>query len=136
MKVKDVMHKGVTCVEPTTPVKELAKRMRDSDIGAIPVCADGRLVGIVTDRDIICRAVADTGNLGKMTAQDVMTKNVVCCSPEDYIDLAIDVIEANQVRRTIGCRHSSTNDDRRCDHGHDADEAYASRRVVSSHRGR
>ena len=99
MKVKDVMHKGVTCVEPTTPVKELAKRMRDSDIGAIPVCADGRLVGIVTDRDITCRAVADTGNLGKMTAQDVMTKDVVCCSPEDHIDLAIDVIEAKQVRR-------------------------------------
>jgi hypothetical protein len=65
MKVKDAMHKGVTCVEPTTPVKELAKRMRDSDIGAIPVCAEGRLVGIVTDRDITCRAVADTGNLGK-----------------------------------------------------------------------
>jgi CBS domain-containing protein len=73
--------------------------MRDSDIGAIPVCAEGRLVGIVTDRDITCRAVADTGNLGKMTAQDVMTKDVVCCSPEDHIDLAIDVIEAKQVRR-------------------------------------
>ena len=67
MKVKDVMHKGTTCVEPGTPVREIAKRMRDSDVGAIPVKADGQLVGIVTDRDITCRALADSGNLAKMT---------------------------------------------------------------------
>lgn len=99
MKVKDVMHKGTTCVEPGTPVREIAKRMRDSDVGAIPVKADSQLVGIVTDRDITCRALADSGNLGNMTAKDVMTKDVVCCSPDDDIQVAIETMEAKQIRR-------------------------------------
>ena len=99
MKVKDVMHKGTTCVEPSTPIKEIARRMRDGDIGAIPVKADGHLVGIVTDRDITCRALAEGGNAAKMTAQDVMTKDVVCCSPDDDVEVVIEVMEAKQVRR-------------------------------------
>ena len=96
MKVKDVMHKGTTCVEPSTPVREIAKK---SDVGAIPVKADSRLVGIVTDRDITCRALADSGNLAKMTAKDVMTTDVVCCSPDDDIQVAIETMEAKQIRR-------------------------------------
>jgi CBS domain-containing protein len=99
MKVKDVMHRGVVCVEPTATVKEIAIRMRDSDIGAIPVRADGRLVGIITDRDVACRGVADKADIGKMTAQEIMSKHVVCCSPDDDLDLAIDAMEASQIRR-------------------------------------
>jgi CBS domain-containing protein len=99
MKVKDVMHRGSTSVEPTTLVTEIAKRMRDTDVGAIPVKADGQLVGIVTDRDITCRALANGGNVAKMTAKDVMTGDVVCCSPDDDINIAIEVMEAKQIRR-------------------------------------
>lgn len=99
MKVKDVMHRGVVCVEPTATVKEIAIRMRDSDVGAIPVRADGHLVGIVTDRDVACRGIADSGDAAKMTAQEIMSKHVVCCSPEDDLDLAIEAMEASQVRR-------------------------------------
>ncbi len=99
MKVKDAMHKGATWVEPQTLLSEIAKRMRDSDIGVIPVQTDGHLVGIVTDRDITCRAVADGGNLSKMTAQDVMTKHVSCCSPDDDLTDAIAAMEAKKVRR-------------------------------------
>jgi len=99
MKVKDVMHKGTTCVEPNTLVSEIAKRMRESDVGAIPVKADSRLVGMVTDRDIACRAFADSVNLAKMTAQDIMTKDVICCSPDDDIEVAIETMEAKQIRR-------------------------------------
>ena len=91
MKVKDAMHKGATWVAPTTPVTEVAKRMRESDIGAIPVKAEGHLVGIVTDRDI-CRAIGNDGDIRKMTAQDVM-KHVACCSPEDGIGGAIQVMK-------------------------------------------
>jgi CBS domain-containing protein len=99
MKVKGVMHKGTTCVEPNTLVSEIAKRMRESDVGAIPVKADSRLVGMVTDRDIACRAFADSVNLAKMTAQDIMTKDVICCSPDDDIEVAIETMEAKQIRR-------------------------------------
>ena len=99
MKVKDVMHKGTTCVEPGTPVWEIAKRMRDNDVGAIPVKADSQLVGIVTDRDIACRALGDSGNLAGITAKDIMTKNVVCCSPDDDVQVAIETMEAKKIRR-------------------------------------
>ena len=57
MKVKEAMHKGTTCVEPSTPVIDIAKYMRDDDVGAIPVRTDGRLVGIVTRSDLV-RALA------------------------------------------------------------------------------
>jgi CBS domain-containing protein len=99
MKVKDVMHTGATCVGPGTPVKDIANRMRDDDVGAIPVKSDGQLVGIVTDRDITCRAVADSGKPAEMTAKDVMSKNVICCSPDDDIETAIQRMEVNKIRR-------------------------------------
>jgi len=99
MKVKKVMHKGATCAEPGTLVREIAKRMRDSDIGAIPVTANGQLVGMVTDRDITCRALGNSGDVRKMTAKDVMTKNVVCCSPDDDVEVAIEVMESKKIRR-------------------------------------
>jgi CBS domain-containing protein len=99
MKVKDVMHKGATCVGPATPIKDIAKRMRDEDVGAIPVKTNGKLVGMVTDRDITCRAVADGGKVAEMTAKDVMSKDVICCSPDDDIETAIQRMEFSRVRR-------------------------------------
>jgi CBS domain-containing protein len=99
MKVKDVMHPGAVFVEAAAPLREIARRMRDQDIGAIPVSSGGRVVGIVTDRDIACRAFADSGEPAKMTAKDVMSKGVVCCSPEDDIAIAVQAIEKHRVRR-------------------------------------
>jgi predicted transcriptional regulator len=57
MKVKDVMHKGVDWVSPNTPVTELAKLMREHDIGCIPIGEDDQLIGMVTDRDIVCKGL-------------------------------------------------------------------------------
>ena len=61
--------------------------------------ADGQLLGIVTDRGITCRAVANSEDLSNLTAQDVMTKNVACCSPEDDIAVAIEAMETKKIRR-------------------------------------
>ena len=58
MKVKDAMHKGVDWVSPDTPVTELAKLMCEHDIGAIPIGENDRLIGMVTDRDIVCKGLA------------------------------------------------------------------------------
>lgn len=99
MKVKDVMHRGAVCIEPNTPIRDIARRMRESDVGAIPVKANGSLVGIVTDRDIACRALANSGNVSKMTANDVMTRDVVSCSADDDISQTIEMMEAKQIRR-------------------------------------
>jgi CBS domain-containing protein len=54
MKVREVMHKGVEWVAPDTPIAELARLMRTRDIGAVPIGENDRLIGMVTDRDIVC----------------------------------------------------------------------------------
>ncbi len=69
MKVKDVMHRGVTWVEPGTSIRDIAQMMRDDDIGSVPVGENDRLVGIVTDRDIICRGIADGADFSRLDAR-------------------------------------------------------------------
>lgn len=59
MLVREVMTRGAECVAPTASLPDAARKMRDLDVGPLPVCEDDRLVGMVTDRDIIVRAVAD-----------------------------------------------------------------------------
>ena len=72
MNVQEVMHAGVTWVGPDTPVTQVAKMMRDNDIGAIPIGENDRLVGMVTDRDIVCRGVAGGADMTNLTARDIM----------------------------------------------------------------
>ena len=80
MKVKDVMHKGVDWVSPDTPVTELAKLMCEHDIGAVPIGENDRLIGMVTDRDIVCKGLAqDNFDARRATAGEVMTPGIHCC---------------------------------------------------------
>jgi CBS domain-containing protein len=73
--------------------------MRDHDIGAIPIGENDRLVGMVTDRDIVCRAIAAGGDTDTLTARDVMTKGIVFCRADEDIDDATRTMELRQVRR-------------------------------------
>ena len=70
MTVKDVMHQGTSWVEADTKLDAIAKIMRDEDIGSAPVCKDDRLIGMVTDRDITCRVLADNKDAKKLRAQE------------------------------------------------------------------
>ena len=100
MKVKDAMHKGVDWVSPDTPVTELAKLMRDHDVGAIPIGENDRLVGMVTDRDIVCKGLAqDNFNASSTTARDVMTAEIHCCRDDDDLARAVRHMDELKVRR-------------------------------------
>jgi CBS domain-containing protein len=100
MKVKDAMHKGVDWVSPDTPIVELAKLMREHDIGAIPIGENDRLVGMVTDRDIVCKGIAGNGfNANRVTASDVMTQGIHCCEEDDDLTEAVRHMETLKVRR-------------------------------------
>jgi len=100
MKVKDVMHKGVDWVSPETPVTELAKLMCEHDIGAIPIGENDRLIGMVTDRDIVCKGLTqDTFDAGRATARDVMTANIHCCREDEDLAKAVRHMEELKVRR-------------------------------------
>ncbi|HEY6670381.1 MAG TPA: CBS domain-containing protein [Methyloceanibacter sp.] len=100
MKVKDVMHKGVDWVSPDTPVTEIAKLMRKHDIGAIPIGENDRLIGMVTDRDIVCQGLTQDGfNAARSTAREVMTPGIHCCREDDDLAKAVRHMEQLQVRR-------------------------------------
>ncbi len=100
MKVRDAMHKGVDWVSPDTPVAELARLMREHDIGSIPIGEDDRLVGMVTDRDIVCKGLAsDSLDITRATARDVMTEGIHCCREDDDLAKAIRHMEELKVRR-------------------------------------
>jgi CBS domain-containing protein len=100
MRVKDVMHKGVDWVSLDTPVTELAKLMRDHDVGAIPIGENDRLVGMVTDRDIVCKGLAhDSFDARQATAREVMTATIHCCREDDDLAKAVRHMEQLKVRR-------------------------------------
>ncbi len=99
MKVKDAMHKGAEWIGPQTPVAEVAKTMRDLDIGAIPVGENDRLIGMVTDRDIACRGCTDGKDLSALTARDVMSKGILYCNESEDLEDAMRIMEQKQVRR-------------------------------------
>jgi CBS domain-containing protein len=100
MKVKDAMHNGVDWVSPDTPVTEFAKLMREHDIGAVPIGENDRLIGIVTDRDIVCKGLAQDGfDMRGATALDVMTQGIHCCREDDDLAKAVRRMEMLRVRR-------------------------------------
>ena len=100
MKVKDAMHKGVDWVSPDTPVTELAKLMCEHDIGAIPIGENDRLIGMVTDRDIVCKGLTqDNFDALSATARDVMTPGIHCCRDDDDLAKAVQHMEKLKVRR-------------------------------------
>ena len=77
MKIKDAMHKGALWVGPDTPIKEIARLMQKNEIGAVPIGEGDRLVGMVTDRDIVCNGLAkDSFDISRATARDVMTAGI------------------------------------------------------------
>jgi CBS domain-containing protein len=96
------MTRNPTCVTPETPVREAAQIMKDDDVGIIPVVENDssrRLVGVVTDRDLAVRVVAD-GRDGNTHVRDVMSRDeLATCSPDEDVDDAMDLMASEQVRR-------------------------------------
>lgn len=100
MKVKEAMHKGVDWVGPDTPVTDLAKLMCQHDIGAIPIGEDDLLIGMVTDRDLVCKGLTeDSFDARRATARDVMTPGIHCCREDDDLAKAVRHMEKLKVRR-------------------------------------
>ncbi|TCR66707.1 CBS domain-containing protein [Rhizobium sp. BK376] len=99
MHVSEAMHQGVQTIPPTMDVAHIAEIMREQDIGAVPVADGGRLVGMVTDRDLALRAVPHLHQKTKLMARDVMSPDIAFCHTEDRLEEAIRKMEIHQVRR-------------------------------------
>ena len=100
MKVKDCMCNEVCWVKPNSTIKDCAKLMMDNHIGCVPVCDDSqKVVGVVTDRDIILRTVACDKDVKTTPVSDIMSCNVCCCTPNTDVNEAEKIMSQNQIRR-------------------------------------
>jgi len=103
-RVKDVMTPAPACCVPGTPLPEVAILFTQYDCGAIPVVENkdsGRPVGIVTDRDVACRAVAAGRNALELRAVDCMTAPCVTVAEEMVLEDCLALMEGNRVRRIV-----------------------------------
>ena len=101
MQVKEIMTRGVECTTPNATLQEAARKMRDLDVGPLPVCDNDKLVGMLTDRDIALRAVAEGQDPRTTRVRDAMTPNVVWCFEDQDAGEAADLMQENQVRRLL-----------------------------------
>lgn len=99
VKIKDIMTNTVASVNPQTPVTEVAQLMQKHDVGVIPVCEGQKIMGMVTDRDIVVRNIAHGKDPHTTPVRDVMTSQVQSISPDMSLDQAADIMATHQVRR-------------------------------------
>lgn len=99
MKAKDIMTREVATVQPGATIREAADLMRKHNVGAIPVCDGNSVVGIVTDRDIVIRSVAEGSDPRTTPVSSIMTTNVVTVTPEADIEEVGAKMSQKQIRR-------------------------------------
>ncbi len=99
MKVKDIMTTNVTYVEPNASILDTAKLMQQHNVGSIPVCDKGSVVGMVTDRDIVVRNIAIGKNPQQTPVSDIMTTGVTSVSPDMEMSQVTKMMANSQVRR-------------------------------------
>lgn len=98
MQIRDVMTPNPRCVSPDDTIQNAARIMRDEDTGVVPVVQDGRAVGLVTDRDIVVRAVAEDGQLNR-PVREIVTSELVSATPDMSTREAAELMGEHQVRR-------------------------------------
>ena len=99
MNIEHAIHKGAEWIAPDTPVSKIASLMKKSDVGSLPVGENDRLIGMVTDRDLAIRALADGKDISKLTARDVMTKGIIYCRTDQSLEDAVHLMEEKKIRR-------------------------------------
>lgn len=104
MKVKEIMTKDPACCTTDSSLQEAAKMMKDNDCGCIPVVESkdsGKPVGVITDRDICCRTVAEGKNPLNLTVGDAMTSNVETIKADSSVEDCCNLMEEKQIRRVV-----------------------------------
>lgn len=99
MQVQEIMRADVHIADPNMTIREAARQMRAKDIGALPVGENDRLIGMVTDRDIVVRAIAEDRSPGDTRVREVMSEGICYCFEDDDVAQAANVMSKYQVRR-------------------------------------
>jgi len=99
MLIREVMSERVVRVPPECKLREVAAAMRDGDFGVVPVARDDKLIGVVTDRDMVVRGLAETDQVESLCAEDVMSPRVLYCYDDQTVEEVLDNMADKQVRR-------------------------------------
>ncbi len=99
MLVKELMTSKVQWVSPDLSIRECAQKMRELNVGALPVQENNQLLGIITDRDICCRAVADNKDAAATKAREIMSQGITSCFDEQDCSDAAHLMEDRHIRR-------------------------------------
>jgi len=98
MKVSELMSTQICCVSPDSTVEKAAGLMKSADVGSIPVCEGGSLMGIITDRDIVVRTIAEGGGIDA-PVKTAMTHTIYATTPDADVSQAMEIMCQKQVRR-------------------------------------
>jgi CBS domain-containing protein len=101
MRLKEVMTRDVDVIRPESTLVEAARKMKNLDVGPIPVCDDNEILGMITDRDITTRAVAEGRDPGRTQVREVMTPDVLYCFEDQDVSEAARLMQQRQVRRIL-----------------------------------
>jgi CBS domain-containing protein len=101
MQLREVMTAHVEVIHPDATLREAAQKMKNLDVGPIPVCDGDRIQGMLTDRDITIRATAEGRDPNNTRVREVMTPDVVYCFEDQDVQEAADMMEERQIRRLI-----------------------------------
>ena len=101
MKLSEIMTREVAILQPDDSLQFAAKKMRDLNIGFLPVCDGEELIGVISDRDIIIRALADGMDVNIMLGRDMMTAPAIYCFDDQDLSEAAKIMEENQIRRLV-----------------------------------
>lgn len=99
MKIKDIMTKEIACVDANSTAADAAKKMKDQNVGTVLIIDQNQLKGLVTDRAITTKAVAEDKDPRSLPVTEIMTKDVIGCSEEDDVFDALKTMGENKVRR-------------------------------------
>lgn len=99
VRVEEIMHREVRQTNPDMNLADTAKKMRDLNVGCLPVWENDELIGIITDRDLTCRAIAEARDPATTTVRDVMSQDVAFCFDDQRASEAARIMREKKVRR-------------------------------------
>ena len=108
MLVKKIMTRNLETILPTASLHHAARKMRDLKLGSLPVAEDGILIGMITDRDICCRGVADSFDPATTAVSEIMSRDIWFCFGDDNVTDAVQQMEEHHIRRLAVLNRNKT----------------------------
>jgi CBS domain-containing protein len=99
MQIREIMTRDVDVIPPNASIRDAAAKMKELDVGVIPVCDGEKLQGMLTDRDIAIRAVAEDRDPSQTPVSEVMSTEIAYCFEDESLEQAANLMESKQIRR-------------------------------------